>query len=208
MRLFIALELPAPVRTELTTIQRRLQRTGQHPVKWVPPDSIHLTLQFLGDVEPERVAELLTALYNAQQTDTAGRVAGGGDLRLANVGAFPTLRRPQVVWVGVGGDTSALHRLQQRVVNAMQPLGFEPENRPFRAHLTLGRTRREASGAAYRQLGDAIAALPAPQAIRWPMGQPVLFQSTLSRQGAQYTRLTPQPAQTIVQDTHGKEPDA
>ena len=69
------------------------------------------------------------------------------ELRLAGTGGFPNPRQPQVVWAGVGGDTSALGALQQELAAALEPLGFPRESRAYSAHLTLGRTRRGASPA-------------------------------------------------------------
>ncbi len=187
MRLFIALELPAEVIAVLEGVQRRLQRSGDHPVKWVAPTGMHLTLQFLGEVEEQRVADMLTVLKNIRVADT--HQSSAAHLQTVGAGAFPNLRRPQTLWVSVSGAVEPLARLQQRLTQALEPLGFEPETRPFRAHLTLGRVRRDATPAQKRALGAAIEALPAVQSVTWPMGHPVLFQSTLTREGARYTRI-------------------
>lgn len=187
MRLFIALELPAEVIAVLEGMQRRLQRSGDHPVKWVASTGMHLTLQFLGEVEEQRVADMLTVLKSIRVADT--HQSSAAHLQTTGAGAFPTLRQPQTLWVGVSGAVEPLAELQQRLSQALEPLGFEPETRPFRAHLTLGRVRRDATPAQKRALGAAIENLPAVQAVTWPMGQPVLFQSTLTREGARYTRI-------------------
>jgi RNA 2',3'-cyclic 3'-phosphodiesterase len=194
MRLFIALELPDPVKTEMAAMQRRLQEGQAHPVKWVATDSAHLTLQFLGEVDKTRVDAILAALKPITQ--------GGGDgaptssrlqlptLSLAPVGAFPSPRRPQVLWLGLAGDLDLLKRLQQTVVAAMEPLGFVPEKRNFQPHLTLGRVRREATTPYQQAISDALQALPPPRALSWQCGPPILFQSTLRPSGAVYTKLS------------------
>lgn len=184
MRLFIALELPEAVAAELGAVQQRLRRARSHPVRWVDISSIHLTLQFLGEVEEERAPAICAAL-------AAPDHAPPPRLHLTRAGAFPNLKRPNVVWVGVGGELAALNRLQQAVVASLEPLGFVPEDRPFRAHLTLGRVQRDATTAQRQALGTAIEALPAPGEVAWQSGPPVLFQSVLSRGGTIYHKLGP-----------------
>lgn len=180
MRLFIALELPADVRAELAAAQARL---SGHPLRWVAPAGIHLTLQFLGEVDDGLAPSVLAAL--------AALEVAPFSLSLAGLGAFPTARQPRVVWVGLGGDTGALAALQAAVGAATAPLGFTPEARPFRAHLTLGRARPDAAPAALRALGEALARVAPPPPLSWTAGAPALFQSTLTPQGARYTRLGP-----------------
>lgn len=183
LRLFIALELPAPVIAELTAVQQQLRRCGKHPVKWVEPTNMHMTLQFLGDVATERVAAIVAALAALQTVDA--------QLYLSQVGVFPNTRRPQVLWVGVGGATRQLEQLQQRVVLATAPLGFVAETRPYRAHLTLGRVRRDATTTEQRNLVATLEQLPAPKAVGWCAGRPLLFRSILTREGPIYQVLNP-----------------
>jgi 2'-5' RNA ligase len=185
MRLFIALELPESVTTALAAVQRRLQRGGSHPVKWVAPESMHLTLQFLGSVDEAQVPDILSAVQQVQKQyqHTLPR------LKLATAGAFPNLRRPQTLWVGVAGEVERLEQLQRSVVNGLAPLGFAPEQRPFRAHLTLGRVRRDAVPEQQRALGAALTALPNPEPVSWVAPPPALIQSTLTRTGAIYKRI-------------------
>ncbi len=187
MRLFVALLLPPAVTDELAAVQQRLQRSGAHPVKWVTPAAIHLTLQFLGEVADSRVSALLAALEPVHPAASAPPIHAG----LGAVGAFPHRRRPQTVWVGVEGDLAALKWLHQAVVTALMPLGFLPEERPFHPHLTLGRVRREATTAQRTALGTAIAALPHPAPMTWLAGRPFLVQSTLTPGGAVYRVLGP-----------------
>jgi 2'-5' RNA ligase len=189
LRLFVALELPAEVIAALAATQQQVQRGGKHPVKWVKPASIHLTLQFLGAVNAEQLPFILTALDSVHDSLRAA----GDDaalLHLAEVGAFPNARRPQTLWVGVAGALAGLHRAQQAVVAALEPPGFAAEERPFRPHLTLGRVRKEARPAERASLGAVLAGIPAPQPVRWPMGLPYLFESTLSPAGPTYIKQT------------------
>jgi len=188
MRLFIALKLPTDVRDELATVQQRLRRTEAHPVKWVAPQSIHLTLQFLGEVPEAQLPAILQAL---EAVRTMAAQCPPLQLRLTDAGAFPNLRRPQTLWVGIAGELEGLTRLHQAVIAATEPLGFQPETRPFRAHLTLGRVRREATPAQRAALGTALGSLSPPRSIAWQSGYPLLFRSTLTPMGSIYTELGP-----------------
>jgi 2'-5' RNA ligase len=187
MRLFIALELPESVITALQTAQQHLRRSTSHPVKWVAPAGMHLTLRFLGDVEQTDVPAILAALEHIQQTHAD---AAQASLRLNAVGAFPNLKRPQTIWMGVGGDIPTLNHVQHMLTDTLEPLGFAPETRAFHAHLTLGRVRREATPHQRTLLGNALAALPKPAPQNWTMGRPILFQSTLTPDGAIYRKVS------------------
>jgi 2'-5' RNA ligase len=134
--LFVALNLPDEVRRALWAAAAPVRELGL-PLKWVRPEGVHVTLKFLGEVPDEREPELRAALGRA--------VAGGRALRLVvdGFGAFPGFARPRVVWAGLAPDP-ALEALQHRVEDEFVPLGFPPDNRPFRPHLTLGRAARDA----------------------------------------------------------------
>lgn len=185
MRLFIALPLPDAVSSALETAQNQLRRTHR-PVKWVAPASIHLTLQFLGEQDESLVPPLLAALAAIRPEPAALP-----QLQLARIGAFPNLRRPQTIWMGVGGDMAALANVQRAVVRATGSLGLPAEARPFRPHLTLGRVRSDANREAIQELGRALATAAAPAELNWRSDPPILYQSTLSPQGARYEALGP-----------------
>lgn len=183
-RLFIALELPAPVITLLESRQGWLkQRAPSHTVKWVRPDTIHLTLKFLGDVSIHKIDTLKERLALAAHDQQAFTLA------TAACGCFPNTQRPRVVWVGLKGDLRALQTLRDSVEMHIAPLGYPTENRPFRPHLTLGRVRQEAKQHDVRKLGDIIADADFPDEAQWSPTQITLFRSELTPQGALYTSL-------------------
>jgi len=128
------------------------------PVKWVRPEGIHMTVKFLGEVEPEREPELRAALTRA--------AAGGRPLPLAvrGFGVFPDATRPRVIWAGLDADPT-LELLQHRVEQEFSPLGFPPEGRPFRPHLTLGRAAREARPRDFAGLAGALDGLHYEEAV-------------------------------------------
>lgn len=182
MRLFIALPLPLQVREALAAAQERL-RSGHFPVRWTNVEGLHLTLQFLGESESALVSPLIDGL-SALETSSIHLMLGG-------LGAFPDLQRPRVIWAGVGGDLAALDRLRTAVLTVTTGLGFPADPRPFTPHLTLGRLRNDARPDQVRALALALrAAAPLP-ALTWEAGRPILYQSTLTREGAIYTALGP-----------------
>jgi len=145
------------------------------PVKWVRPEGLHLTLKFLGDTDDAREADLRGAL---------GQVGGGPvSLHIEGFGVFPDFQRPRVVWAGVAPDP-ALELLQHRVERLFAPLGFPPEARAFRPHLTLGRAARDARPRDFTGLEGALTALTfAETAV---VDNVDLMESTLQSGGAVY----------------------
>src|SRR5205809_133606 len=147
------------------------------PVKWVRGEGLHLTLKFLGDVADEREPELAAALTRA----AAG--ARGLALALGGFGVFPDFRRPRVVWVGIAPE-AGLEILQHRVEQEFAPLGFPTEARPFRPHVTLGRTSRDARPAALTGLEAALGGREFAETA--PVSALDLMQSTLQSGGPVY----------------------
>ncbi len=176
MRVFVALNLPDTVRQSLWTTTSRL-RDAAFPVKWVRPEGIHLTLKFLGEVDDAREAELQDALRRAVAGSKALPLAVGG------FGVFPDLRRPRVVWAGIAPDP-ALELLQHGVEREFGPLGFPPEGRAFRPHLTLGRAGREARARDFEGLEAALGALRFEETV--VVETLDLMRSTLEQGGAVY----------------------
>lgn len=134
VRSFVAVEVTAEIRTRTQKLIQRLQSVPAK-VKWVEPENLHLTLKFLGDVEIEQTAAICTALRRAVATLEPFEV------ELAGVGAFPDVRRPRTVWIGVTRGEEALITLHGTLEDELAELGFRPENRRFRGHLTCGRVR-------------------------------------------------------------------
>ncbi len=183
-RLFVALELPAPVADALTHIRHRLQYHASHPVRWVDSHNYHLTLLFLGEVEEAHLPAIRAAVDTARAS-----IHALPHLHLTTVGAFRSLRQPKTIWVGVGGNLPALQQCYQAVVDAMAPLGFAPDKPTFQPHITLGRTHRDASSNSIATLGRALEALEPPPPLAWQSEPPVLFQSVLQPAGPIYTKI-------------------
>jgi RNA 2',3'-cyclic 3'-phosphodiesterase len=186
-RLFVALEPPEPVRRRLAALADELRRAAGRAaddVRWVRPDDVHLTLQFLGAVPEERVVAVEAALREA--------AAGARPLALAlhGVGGFPNARRPRVLWAGIEGDVAPLAALVAELGARLAKLGYPPKDRPFSPHLTLGRAcdGRGAAGLA-GALAGAGRAEPAP----WRATELVLVESHLSPKGPRYEAVARAP---------------
>ena len=183
VRAFIAIELPGSVKSALSQLQDNLQRSEHASVKWVDTGSIHLTLKFLGNIATETIPELTKVLSEAARGITPFH------LELGEMGVFPNFRAPRVVWVGLRGETATLSVLQENIESALIPLGFPPENRAFSPHLTLGRVREKASPGERRNLGQAVASSKVASMEPFPVDSLSLMRSTLTREGAVYSRL-------------------
>jgi 2'-5' RNA ligase len=184
VRCFIAIELPEEVKAGLRDIQAKLKSSGQTSIKWVDPYSIHLTLKFLGGVDAARITPITAAM------EEAVRGVAPFSLKVEGLGAFPNLRRVQVIWVGVGGEVDRLAHLQKRIESSLAQLGFAPENRRFTPHLTLARVRDRASSGEREGLGQLIAATKFEAARSFPVAAVSLMKSQLTREGAIYSRIS------------------
>ncbi|MDP2480447.1 MAG: RNA 2',3'-cyclic phosphodiesterase [Candidatus Palauibacterales bacterium] len=144
MRLFIAINPPAAVRQLIHDGTASIRESGL-PARWVDTDHLHLTLKFLGEVREQRLQAVKDALLEA----AAG--CPPFELRLEGVGAFPSLRRPRVIWLGVEA-TLPLRALKHDVEHAFARLGIDRASRAFHPHLTLGRARDQAQAGEFREL--------------------------------------------------------
>ena len=161
IRSFIAIPVPDCGIRVLQDAVGRLDLELGKTVRWVRPEGIHLTLKFMGDIEPEIVERVLEALPPA-----AARFSPF-ELAISGLGVFPNAQRPRVLWAGVQGGIETLSRLQQAVDDAVENIGLPKEDRRFSPHLTLGRVRREVSGGQLRKIGDVMTARELPESPSW-----------------------------------------
>lgn len=179
IRSFIAIDLPEATRQGLAAVQEQLKQSRAR-VRWVKVSSIHLTLKFLGNIHPDQVndiAETAALVFRNEHPLT---------LYAEGLGAFPSQRKPRVIWVGLQGQVERLGRIQARLEKVLQPLGFAPEKRPFRPHLTIGRVkdRRE-----LQSLVDAMTTLDMEPCNSFDADEIILYKSDLRPTGAIYTKL-------------------
>ena len=144
MRIFLAINPPADVLRRVWDATATL-RAATQDVAWIPEPKVHLTLKFIGETPDDRVAPLAAAMTDIARTHLAPMV------HLGSIGAFPSFRRPRVIWMGIEPEPR-LELLHHDVELACDRLGYELEGRPFRPHLTLGRVRRPLSDEALKAL--------------------------------------------------------
>lgn len=131
-RLFIAVPLSSQVRSSIDAWCQDNQDTLAFN-KWVHPEDYHITVQFLGDTDSSKVGDIGSLMREAVLGITPFSLEASG------CGTFGRPALPSILWAGVKGDLDALHQLQHRVVQANQSLGYVPEDRPYRPHISIAR---------------------------------------------------------------------
>lgn len=183
MRLFVALLLEPPFAAAMATMRNGLAtQDRERLVRWVQAQNFHLTLKFLGQVEEARLPGLESALEAALRDLPAPMLTTG------DVGGFPNVERPRIVWVGLREKGKGLGALYAAVETATVALGWPPETRTYQAHLTLGRVR-EGRRPMPRQLAQALSNAPPPARPPVPFPRVALMRSHTSPEGPRYEEL-------------------
>jgi 2'-5' RNA ligase len=188
MRVFIALDLPPEILSAVDKAAAPLRAGIGSLVRWVPVENIHITLKFLGEAAPGNV-ELLAQMLRAE----AERIAPF-EMSVGGIGAFPSRKRPRVIFVGIQVP-AGLEALRRGIESACGRLGYAPDERGFRPHLTLGRVNQHVTLADGRKISLALesTAIDSPGTARVDSVQ--LYKSELKPTGAVYTRLFTAPFQ-------------
>jgi RNA 2',3'-cyclic 3'-phosphodiesterase len=183
VRVFVAMEIPSSLQQAILKQAARLyQSLGQDLVRWIPVENIHLTLKFLGDVPTNHLDFLKQSLTQVAASSPAF------DLQLDGLGAFPNLKQPRVLWIGVQAG-SQLQGIQQNIESGMNRLGYEKEERSFSPHLTLGRVRPAISPSDTVKIRDALQVIQLGRIGSARVNSVHLFKSDLSPAGSQHTKL-------------------
>ena len=177
IRSFLALAVAADIHARLVLLKRELAAT-EADVRWVRDEALHATVKFLGSVATEILDDMRDALGSALASVPAF------EARVAGIGAFPTLKRPRVLWVGLHAEPLA--RLAAVVDETAARFGFAPENRPFRSHITLGRV---STLSGWPRLEVEVRRRLDEEFGNSAMEELVAFRSDLRRGGAVYTKL-------------------
>jgi 2'-5' RNA ligase len=182
VRLFVACEVPEDAREAIGTLISDLRSRSGTAVRWIRPEGVHVTLKFLGEVPVKKLPAIKLAIQEA--------VVGHQpfELEFSSIGTFGGREGLRIMWVGVAGDVLRLEALVKSVNAALAVVGFEPERRPFRPHLTLGRVRDEISTRQRAEIEVAVGKTEVPQAT-WRTAQVSLMRSRLTPQGAMYDVL-------------------
>ena len=176
------MNLPSEVKARVEDFQRGLKDSLRSDwVRWTPPEQIHLTVKFLGNIAADSVPDLGAALRHACAGVKAFELAAEG------FGQFPEGTRPRILWVGMKGELDTLKRLVESVVRKTEAWG-QTEDRPFHAHLTIGRVKTN-HPRELRELSDALRLVKPTEFGQWRVTQVDLMQSTLSQAGAIHTGI-------------------
>jgi 2'-5' RNA ligase len=183
VRAFIAIDLSPEIHKRLDQVASELkERLAGVPVRWVPVENVHLTLKFLGDVSLTNL-EILKKILRSE--------AGNHlpfEISIGQLGAFPSKRRPRVIWVGVEAPQELMD-LQRAIESETTRLGYARDRREFSPHLTLGRISRNANSADLRQIGEVLRNYEVGFLGATRVKEVHLFRSDLQPGGAVYTSL-------------------
>ena len=177
-RTFIGIDISDEIRDGAVALQQALANTGAQ-VKWASPESMHVTLLFLGDVDDRELHAICRAVQEVAAREPAFQ------LRVSGLGAFPNARRPRTLWAGVAEGGEALGRLHDELETRMLELGcYRKEERGYTPHLTLGRVRGESDGHA---LAGELARRAEWEGGRAAVDEVLVYSSEMERDGPVYT---------------------
>lgn len=180
MRLFVAVDLDAPMRERLRRLSAELRHATGDRLKatWVRADRMHLTLHFLGEVGDDLVPAVAAAVE-------APVAVSPFDVEVAGVGLFPSAERPRVLWAGLRAGVAELVRVHAVMTERLAPLGIALDPRPFTPHLTLARIK----GRVAPRASQAIAVCAGRAVGRCRVEAAMLYRSVLGEGGPTYTSL-------------------
>jgi len=189
MRIFIGIDLDEEIRSKIARFLEGV--CGFAPdARWVRPESLHITLKFIGEQKPEQVAAITQKLRGAQSS--------AFEVCFAGYGFFPTAKSPRVFWIGIHADTQ-LAQLAANIDAAVGELGIPREEREFSPHLTLARAGGRSGDPKWRKgdrpnsvfalLQKRLAAMGELDFGTMTADKFILYQSQLSPAGSKYTKL-------------------
>ena len=183
IRAFIAIELSPEIYERLDQVINQLNEClPGMPIRWVPSKNIHLTVKFLGDVSVANLEMLENIILSEANCRPPFEVSIG------ELGAYPSLRRPRVIWVGVKAPPE-LTGFQHGVETETARLGYTPEKRAFSPHLTLGRASRNANSEGVKEIGLVLGDCKVGFLGATRIKSVYLFRSDLKPGGAVYSKL-------------------
>lgn len=182
LRSFIAIGIPLEIQKNIYKETSHFRREIDSLVRWVPPENMHLTLKFLGDVSPSNVEFLMQMLRNEAENIEAFTI------HVAGLGSFPSLKRPRVLYVGIHAP-AGLEALHRGIESASRRLGYESEERPFSPHLTLGRVKQNINALEQQKIRRCIEGIQVDVLGTARVDSVHLYKSELKPSGSVYTRL-------------------
>ena len=182
MRAFIAIEIPPAIKDSLAKLQDKLRLTLQK-IGWVKPANLHLTLKFLGDISPEQLESIRLIIAETVKT------ALSFEIKLETLDVFPDLRRARIIWIGANLVPGELKQLVDQLETKLLEIGFAKEERPFQAHITLGRIRNTIIPAILEKGLDKVKKDCIDADLKFHARGITLFQSVLEPGGPTYSIL-------------------
>jgi 2'-5' RNA ligase len=178
VRTFLAIDLPGRQRKILEEHQGRW-KSARADVRWIHPSNMHLTLKFLGEIHESTIESVIAVCKEACC------LRRSFSLFLNDTGVFPNLRRPRVLWIGIGGEADILCELQDSIETALEKKGFPRESRVFKPHLTVGRIRSP------RKLPQLLEIFVKDKIVIEPFTaeEVIVYKSQLTRNGPLYSPL-------------------
>jgi 2'-5' RNA ligase len=179
LRSFLAIELPKPILKKIEEVQADL-KSSHIDVKWVNPEQIHLTLKFFGNIEASKVEPITSSVEGLTQTTPSF------PLIVQGIGAFPHLKNPRVIWIGLFDTKEILIPFQKELDVQFEKIGFQAEDRSFHPHLTLGRMK---SSRGKEELATRMEKHREVEFGEFQVEKVILFKSDLRPAGPIYTPL-------------------
>jgi len=179
IRTFIAIDIDDHAKQRLSEFISYLKKTGSD-VKWIDESQMHLTLKFLGNIDDSKIQQISRILKSVTENFKSFSIT------LSGIGAFPNLKHPRVIWIGVEKGKDQLKDLNTIIEDYMEEEGFPKENRPYKAHLTIGRVKTSRNLSVLSRL---IAETNFQLDSEIKIDEIILFKSTLTPKGAIYTPL-------------------
>lgn len=193
IRCFLAIELSAELVQALKKVSDDLKNQGAKGVRWVHPDNIHLTLQFLGEISGDMLACLKKSLLSVVKEFPYFPVAVRG------LGAFSSTRKPRVIWIGITPSNEII-ALQKSIEMTCSRCGIQPEERSFSPHLTLGRVSKTCSPEELSQLSRILTTTQIQHLGSMQAQRVTLFRSELRPSGPVYSRIAQFPLAGLCQN--------
>ncbi len=179
IRSFLAIELPEPILKKIGEVQGDLRSTHAE-VGWTNFKKIHLTLKFFGNIEESRIDPIFKSI------EEPVRKTLPFSLKVRGVGAFPHMKNPRVIWIGLVDEKEVLSSFQKQIETQLEKIGIQPEDRPFHPHLTLGRMK---SSRGKEELVKRMERHREEEFGGFQVERVVLFKSDLKPTGPIYTPL-------------------
>ncbi|MCK5083321.1 MAG: RNA 2',3'-cyclic phosphodiesterase [Candidatus Omnitrophica bacterium] len=179
IRTFIAIPLDPQIRQTIAQAQNHLKELDCS-IKWVDPENIHLTLKFLGEVKLKKIDAVKQALEDLLKS------VKPLPIELTQLGAFPDVKRPRIIWVGLNDDTKAISQLVSALEETLGKIGFKKEGWPFSPHITIGRVRSPKN---LHLLSESISNYSLPGYLKQTARNITLYKSILTPAGPVYEPL-------------------